>query len=318
MNVADILLILLILLFGYLGWCRGFIFGVFSLITWIGSLVVAFFFYRPAAGWFIQTFGLSETWSRPLAYILIALFCIVLFNMTGQAISGRVPQKIHRQVINRAAGILPGLVEGSIIAAVTAVLFLILPLSAAAHSTLRDSSIAHFLASHVERAEVNLHEIFGEAVTRTLTHLTLALESNEVIYLGFTVTDAVPLPELEERMLELVNAERQAAGLEALSFDPVLRDVSRGHSAEMLARGYFGHITPEGLSSFDRLRKEEVTYLIAGENLAMAPSIQTAHSGLMNSPGHRANILRPQFQKAGIGILDGGRYGLMVTQTFRN
>ncbi|MDQ3129497.1 MAG: colicin V production protein, partial [Acidobacteriota bacterium] len=43
-----------------------------------------------------------------------------------------------------------------------------------------------------------------------------------------------------------------------------------------------------------------------------------AHTGLMNSPGHRANILQPNFGRVGIGVLDGGRRGLMITQNFRN
>jgi uncharacterized protein YkwD len=66
------------------------------------------------------------------------------------------------------------------------------------------------------------------------------------------------------------------------------------------------------------MRRDNVRFSTAGENLALAPTVQIAHTGLMNSPGHRANILRPQFGRVGIGIMDGGRRGLMVTQNFRN
>ncbi len=62
----------------------------------------------------------------------------------------------------------------------------------------------------------------------------------------------------------------------------------------------------------------DVRFLTAGENLALAPTLTVAHNGLMNSPGHRANILRPQFGRVGIGIMDGGLRGLMVSQEFRN
>jgi uncharacterized protein YkwD len=58
--------------------------------------------------------------------------------------------------------------------------------------------------------------------------------------------------------------------------------------------------------------------LVIGENLAYAPNLELAHTGLMNSEGHRANILSPDFNKVGIGIEDGGVYGLMVTQVFSN
>ncbi len=67
-----------------------------------------------------------------------------------------------------------------------------------------------------------------------------------------------------------------------------------------------------------RIREANIRFSTAGENLALAPSMQIAHSGLMKSPGHRANILRPEFGRVGIGIMDGGIHGLMVTQDFRN
>jgi uncharacterized protein YkwD len=86
----------------------------------------------------------------------------------------------------------------------------------------------------------------------------------------------------------------------------------------MFARGYFAHETPEGESPFDRFNKAGITYRTAGENLALAPTLSLAHTGLMNSPGHRANILNPEFGRVGIGIIDGGLHGLMVTQDFRD
>jgi uncharacterized protein YkwD len=69
---------------------------------------------------------------------------------------------------------------------------------------------------------------------------------------------------------------------------------------------------------FDRMREANVRFVTAGENLALVPTVQVAHRGLMNSPGHRANILYPQFARVGIGIMDGGIRGLMISQEFRN
>jgi uncharacterized protein YkwD len=66
------------------------------------------------------------------------------------------------------------------------------------------------------------------------------------------------------------------------------------------------------------MRAKKVKFLTAGENLSLARTLIMAHEGLMNSPGHRANILQPAFGRVGIGILDGGIYGIMVTQNFRN
>jgi len=66
------------------------------------------------------------------------------------------------------------------------------------------------------------------------------------------------------------------------------------------------------------MRDAGVRFSTAGENLALAPTVQVAHTGLMNSPGHRANILHKDFGRVGIGIMDGGIRGLMVSQEFRN
>ena len=141
---------------------------------------------------------------------------------------------------------------------------------------------------------------------------------DERVELGFKVESVRARPDLEAQMLELVNAERAAAGLGPVAPDPELTEVARAHSADMFARGYFAHVSPDGLDPFDRMKRAGVTFRTAGENLALAPTVRIAHTGLMNSPGHRANILRPPFGRVGIGIMDGGRRGLMVTQNFRN
>ena len=108
---------------------------------------------------------------------------------------------------------------------------------------------------------------------------------------------------LEQEMLGLVNAERRKAGLAALRWDGRLAEVGRAHSRDMIARDYFAHTAPGGATVADRLRQARVGFLTAGENLAFAPTLAIAHQGLMDSPGHRANILRPAFGRLGVGIV---------------
>jgi uncharacterized protein YkwD len=100
--------------------------------------------------------------------------------------------------------------------------------------------------------------------------------------------------------------------------DEKLTRVAEAHSRDMFARGYFAHNTPEGTDPFKRMSEGGVKYIVAGENLALAPDVLAAHTGLMNSPGHRANILAPEFGKVGIGVIDGGKYGMMFSQEFTN
>ncbi|HHX74021.1 MAG TPA: hypothetical protein GX699_03870 [Firmicutes bacterium] len=117
-------------------------------------------------------------------------------------------------------------------------------------------------------------------------------------------------------MLGLVNAERAKAGLAPLKVDMALVKLARLKSEDMIKNGYFAHQSPTYGSPFEMMKAAGITYRIAGENLAGAPTVERAHSGLMNSPGHRANILRPSFTHVGIGIVSGGPYGMMFTQMF--
>jgi uncharacterized protein YkwD len=125
-----------------------------------------------------------------------------------------------------------------------------------------------------------------------------------------------PDPEAEQQLFDLVNRERTSRGLKALTLDPRLVPVARAHAAEMFRLKYFGHQSPTTGSPFDRLRAARITYSRAGENLAYAQSVAVAHQGLMESPGHRENILRPEFTRLGIGVMSAGAYGKMVTQLF--
>ncbi|OGE06220.1 hypothetical protein A2W70_03650 [Candidatus Curtissbacteria bacterium RIFCSPLOWO2_02_41_11] len=119
-------------------------------------------------------------------------------------------------------------------------------------------------------------------------------------------------------MFEFVNQERIKRGIKPLVWDERLTEVGRSHSKDMFGRGYFSHYSPEGKDVGDRLQDAGIAYTYAGENLALAPDVTRANNGLINSEGHRRNILDPAFEKIGVGAIDGGVYGKMFTQVFTN
>ncbi|MGI9104929.1 MAG: CvpA family protein [Pyrinomonadaceae bacterium] len=318
MNYIDLLLILLVLVSAYYGWYRGFILGLLDLLRWLGSLFCGLRFYQPIARWLGAQFEWAEAWDRPIAFILTAFAAGLAIQLLGALLLRRLPKDVHRRRLNRLSGIAPGFLSGLITAAITAALLLAAPLPEEIGARARESALVNRLAASTERLEMALAPIFNDAIAQTLNNLTIKPESNESVNLPFKVARTEPRPELEAQMLALVNGERAAAGLAPLAFDDELREVARRHSADMFARGYFAHLTPEGRSPFDRIREAGYTFRTAGENLALAPTLSIAHTGLMNSPGHRANILQPRFGRVGIGIMEGGRRGLMVTQNFRN
>ena len=318
-NVIDLLLVLLVVLSMLSGYRRGFILGVLDLASWVLSLLAGLRFYQPVARWLaVYLHSLPQIWDRPIAFILIAVIVGLAVHLVGNVILRRLPKDIHQRQVNRLFGIIPGFANGLITAAIVSALLLAIPLNEGLRERARASTTVNRLAVYTERLEALLHPVFGEAIAETLNLLTIRPESNERVSLPYTVATPRPRPELEARMLELVNGERIAAGLRPLAADPELLQVARQHSTDMFARGYFAHVTPEGHDPFERMREANIRFLTAGENLALAPTLQIAHTGLMNSPGHRANILQQDFGRVGIGIMDGGIHGLMVTQDFRN
>ncbi|HET9525504.1 MAG TPA: CvpA family protein [Pyrinomonadaceae bacterium] len=318
-NAIDLLLLAVIILSLVNGYRRGFVHGMLDLAGWVLSVIAGLRYYQPVARWLGPRIDLwSEVWDQPIAFILIGLLVSIAVHLIGHAILIRLPKDIQERRANQILGLLPGFANGIIIAAILSALLLALPLSERVSESTRDSAIANRLTVYAEQLESQLRPVFAEAIGRTLNLLTIRPDSNERVALPFKVATTRPRPDLEQRMLELVNRERAAAGLRPLVADTELTEVARRHSADMFARGYFAHDTPEGLTPFDRMRQSNVQFLTAGENLALAPTLQVAHTGLMNSPGHRDNILRPQFGRLGIGIMDGGMRGLMVSQEFRN
>ncbi|UKS27656.1 peptidoglycan-binding protein [Paenibacillus sp. HWE-109] len=120
----------------------------------------------------------------------------------------------------------------------------------------------------------------------------------------------------EQQMLDLVNKERAAVGLSPLLADAALIKTARLKSQDMVDNKYFSHDSPTYGSPFDMMEKFGITYNAAGENIACNQSVQAAHEALMNSPGHKANILSKDYTHIGIGIVNGGPCGKMFTQQF--
>jgi uncharacterized protein YkwD len=318
LNWIDVLLVLIVAINVWSGYVRGFLMSALDLLRWICSLLAALYFYQTVAGWLGSVNDWKETWNQPFAFVLIVLGFSVVFILISNWLLRKLPRGIHRKRLNRIAGIIPGLLIGLITAAIVSALLFTAPFSDRLHEAAQESPIANRLALVTNEAQAQLIPIFGDAIKQTFNRLTVEPGSKETIELPFKVANSQPRPDLETQMLELVNQERAQAGLAPLEADDEMREVARKHSIDMFARGYFSHQTPENKDPFDRMRADEVRFITAGENLALAPTLQLAHTGLMNSPGHRANILRPQFGRVGIAIMDGGIRGLMVTQNFRN
>ncbi|RYD54425.1 MAG: hypothetical protein EOP56_19235 [Sphingobacteriales bacterium] len=317
-NIVDFILILIIVLAAWAGYSRGFILGFLTLIGWLGSLILSFLAYPYVLRLVDKNAVNQSAWLIPLVFLGIFMVIRLITGWIINRVLESIAPGIHSNGVNRVFGLIPGALNGLIYAAVTATILLIFPFSQPFANMARESVLANRFSEPVSRAEEKITPVFEDALKRTMGKMTIDPESDKFVKLHYTVEDPRPRPDLEARMLILVNEERVKHGLKPVLPDPEMRVVARKHSADMFARGYFSHNTPEGKNPFDRMRAGKVRFLTAGENLALARNLMMAHQGLMNSPGHRANILRPAFGRLGIGVLDGGIYGIMVTQNFRN
>ena len=120
----------------------------------------------------------------------------------------------------------------------------------------------------------------------------------------------------EQQMLEMINQERAQAGLKKLRFDERLADVARGHSSDMVRNKFFAHVSPTHGDLAARMKRARLKASSFTENLAANRTLQGAHEGLMNSPGHRKNILDPLVDRVGIGIARNLDETITVTQNF--
>jgi uncharacterized protein YkwD len=124
----------------------------------------------------------------------------------------------------------------------------------------------------------------------------------------------------EHRLLANLNRDRAAARLPALVWDDRVAAVARGHSEEMHRTHDVAHISPTTGSAADRVRAAKIRTGVVLENVARAYGVNEAHDGLMNSPGHRTNLMSGVATHVGIGVVFGdevsGRREMFITQVF--
>ncbi|HEV7433597.1 MAG TPA: CAP domain-containing protein [Pseudorhizobium sp.] len=134
------------------------------------------------------------------------------------------------------------------------------------------------------------------------------------------------LDRLRQTALQQVNADRQENGLDPLRFSDNLNEAAIAHAKDMLARDYYSHTSPEGGDVQDRYVKAGGSrWRLVAENISRclgctqapdAADVKRLQEGWMNSPGHRANILRAGISRFGFAVVSDSQNGLYAVQTF--
>ena len=296
----------------------GFIVTLYGLATWIVAIPAALILQGPL-GAALARVGLAAPVARTIGFVIVLLLMEAAFGVLGALAITPFAKRLHRQpvfgVADRVLGVVPSVLRTLVIAAIALAAALVLPVGNDVRAAIDGSRVGQVLVEQVAAAQPALGALGGQDDSAPLFVTKLGADQTQALDLPDGLT-LVPDPEAEEAMLKLVNDERTSRGLPALELDPRLVPIARQHSQEMFGLKYFGHQSPVSGSPFDRLAAAKITYSRAGENLAYAHSVAVAHRGLMDSQGHRENILRPEFTRIGIGVVSAGSYGRMFTQLF--
>lgn len=271
-------------------------------------------------GLVIARAGLQPPLARTIGFVVVLLLAEGAFGALGAFAVRPFVTRLQADrifgTVDRVLGVVPSVLRTLVITAVALAAALVLPVGNDVRAAIDGSPLGQVLVEQVAAVQPALGALAtGSDDGAPLFVTKLGADQSEKLDLPDGLTLAADQA-AEEEMLRLLNAERTSRGLPALELDPRLVPVARQHSEEMFRLKYFGHQSPLSGSPFDRLAAAKISYSRAGENLAYAHSVAVAHRGLMESEGHRENILRPEFTRVGIGVISAGSYGRMFTQLF--
>ena len=184
-----------------------------------------------------------------------------------------------------------------------------------------------WLKKHFIPHEGNSHRphILRGSNTRNIVIIVLLLEV--ITFLGPTLTHlnttgGMTAEVISAVLANLTNGERQTQNLSTLTISPLLNEVALLKATDMATKGYFAHTSPEGKTTWYWLEQAGYQYQYAGENLAINfTDSKDVTNAWMNSPTHKANIVKGNYTELGTGVATGmyeGRETVFVAQVYAN
>lgn len=320
-NYLD-LVIIFYLLISFLGGIRkknsDLLLALFSVLMGLGLAFLTFRFTAQLIG---SNFQVAIAYANVVGFFLnTVIFKILLALIFGKLLEKTGVNTESANLFNRRlTGALLSLVYGLVTIFVMFSIFMSLTLPGFMTAQLEGSRFGSFIKSDPLKVNGRFEEVFGELLKTALndfSFLTIKTGTEEKVDLGFKALEVTEDAQAEEKMLVMVNNERTMRGLNSLTMNEEARRAARDYGKYLFKNGIFSHTDLEGKGPADRLKNYDITFTMAGENLAYAPGLEEAHQGLMDSKGHRENILHPFFSRVGIGVIDGGSYGMIFVQEF--
>lgn len=315
-NWVDLVILLILV---YYVW-EAFTYGLWGILidfaSFLGSILISLRVYKFVAVLLKNNFNLTSSFSNALGFIFVSIALEILLSYLFKYLINKLPKKILKFKFNRFLAIIPAMGEALILIAFLLTSLVALPVQPAIKKAVSESKIGGIILKATSGVEKDINKIFGGAINDSLTFFSVEPKSNSTVKLPTGENKLSYDHDAETQMFADVNHERTSRGLPALSWSPKIVGIAEAYAMDMWQRHYFSHYNPEGKTLVDRFKAAGITYSVAGENLALAPTTETAMNGLMNSPEHKDNILNKDFRKVGIGVVDNGIYGKIFVQEF--
>jgi hypothetical protein len=315
-NWIDLIALIVMAYMSFNAWGVGFWIILADFLGFLTSLLAALWSYPFIAEILEDNFAVYHSLANSLGFIFAAFVSDLLITHILFRFVKKIPYKFWKSAWGNLAGVIFVLGQSLILLSFIFTSIISFPISPAVKRDIVKSKIGGYLVKNTSWLEAKIKDVFGSLIEDSLTYLMIEQGSDESVPIDYETRHLSVDFSTETEMFSLVNSERRKMGLLELVWSDELAAVARSHAEDMWRRKYFSHYSPEGDDVGDRLNRANIYYTFAGENLALAPTLLTAHSGLMNSDGHRRNILESQFRKIGIGVIDNEIYGKMFVQVF--
>lgn len=317
-NILDLIILIILIFYAIEGYSLGFVLAIFDFFSFVLSFTLGLKFSSFFGALLIDKFLMPKGFASATGFFIAAFAAEIILGLIFRRLYARLCSFINsnRGKTEKIFGLFPGIASALVLLSFILTIIISLPFSPFLKHLVSSSKLGSKMVLETSGFEKKINDVFGGAVSETINFLTIEPQGNDFVNLNFKTERFKVDEEAKRKMFLMVNKERNSRGLKTLVFDERLENIARIHSQDMFFRGYFSHYTPEGLSPFDRLGEANISFGFAGENLALAPNVELAMQGLMQSQGHRENILSPNFGRIGIGVIDGGVYGEMFSQEF--
>jgi uncharacterized protein YkwD len=318
-NIVDLIALVVFAMYILRSWYTGLWPWVNGLVSLVVSFYFAFFGYAVFGPLLTNYFHLSIPTAYSISFVGVLIVSQGILSTLIQIFYEKFPRVFYERTFTRAIAFIPAGIEGLMVIVLLIVMGTILPIPTQASDQISSSYIGAIVTNQFSSINRIGNVVTAGKLDQAFSLVASHSEGDEkplvLTYRPSVTTDDVLA---EQEMFTFVNQQRVANGVPPLTLDSKLTTVARAHSQDMWNQEYFAHVDPSGKDPFDRMEAAGIFALIAGENIALAPSLTAADTGLMNSPLHKKNILDPQYHKIGIGVIDGGIYGKMFTQDFTN